>query len=50
MRMCLKSRFEEDLAQYLNFLIENEVIYCFNPKESLQMLTKMYEPEDKNFL
>jgi hypothetical protein len=44
MRLVMDNRLEEDLAIYLNFLIENEVIYCFDPKLSLDIL-KVEIPE-----
>lgn len=40
MRLCLESRFEEDLAIYLNFLIENEVVCCFDGVRSVDILKK----------
>jgi uncharacterized protein involved in tolerance to divalent cations len=40
MRLCLESRFKEDLAIYLNFLIENEVIYSFDIEGSINLLMK----------
>jgi len=38
MRLCFEERFEEDLALYLNFLIENEVVYCFEGRRSVTLL------------
>ena len=44
MRLCLELSFEEDLAIYLNFLIENEVVYCFDGERSINLLRR-YIPE-----
>lgn len=47
MRLVMENRLEEDLALYLNFLLENEVIYCFDPKISLDIL-KVEIPESES--